>query len=85
VEIETAFGQCLGHLSLARFKLQQMRQSKTGVKTPHSTPAAISKDDTYNIILQSETRPISQEQLVADVKGVFAGFVMVEALCERRQ
>jgi hypothetical protein len=68
----------LGHLFLARSKLQQMRQSKTGVKTPQSTPAAISKDDTYNIILQPEAGPSSQEQLVADFKGVFAGFVMVE-------
>lgn len=39
------------------------------------------KDDTYDIILQPETRPISQEQLVAEVKGIYAGLVMVEAKC----
>jgi hypothetical protein len=50
------------------------------VKTPQSTPAAISKDDIYNIILQPEIRLICQEQLVADVEGV-AGFVMGEAAC----
>lgn len=30
---------------------------------------------------QPETRPISQEQLVAEVKGIYAGLVMVEARC----
>jgi hypothetical protein len=39
------------------------------------------KDDGYDIILQPETRPISQEQLVAEVKGIYAGLVMVEAKC----
>ncbi|KUJ09305.1 uncharacterized protein LY89DRAFT_690348 [Mollisia scopiformis] len=38
-------------------------------------------DDNYDIILQPETRPISQEQLVAEVKGIYAGLVMVEAKC----
>ncbi|KAJ6258181.1 hypothetical protein Dda_7100 [Drechslerella dactyloides] len=33
------------------------------------------------LILQPETRPISQEQLVAEVKGIYAGLVMVEAKC----
>jgi hypothetical protein len=39
------------------------------------------RDDSYDIILQPETRPISQEQLVAEVKGIYAGLVMVEAKC----
>ncbi|KAE8454538.1 hypothetical protein EG329_000161 [Mollisiaceae sp. DMI_Dod_QoI] len=38
-------------------------------------------DESYDIILQPETRPISQEQLVAEVKGIYAGLVMVEAKC----
>jgi len=33
------------------------------------------------IVRQPETRPISQEQLVAEVKGVYAGLVMVEGKC----
>ncbi|KAK6495714.1 hypothetical protein TWF481_002761 [Arthrobotrys musiformis] len=33
------------------------------------------------LILQPETRPIPQEQLVAEVKGIYAGLVMVEAKC----
>lgn len=32
-------------------------------------------------MLQPETRPISQEQLVAEVKGIYAGLVIVEAKC----
>ncbi len=35
----------------------------------------------FDIIRQPETRPISQEQLVAEVKGIYAGLVMVEAKC----
>ena len=38
-------------------------------------------DENYDIVLQPETRPISQEQLVAEVKGIYAGLVMVEAKC----
>jgi hypothetical protein len=33
------------------------------------------------MIGQPETRPISQEQLVAEVKGIYAGLVMVESKC----
>jgi hypothetical protein len=42
---------------------------------------AFPRDDGYDIISQPETRPISQEQLVAEVKGIYAGLVMVEAKC----
>lgn len=35
----------------------------------------------FDMVLQPETRPISQEQLVAEVKGIYAGLVMVEAKC----
>lgn len=40
-----------------------------------------SQSEEYSLILQPETRPISQEQLVAEVKGIYAGLVMVEAKC----
>ncbi|KAL5329581.1 hypothetical protein ACEPPN_003095 [Leptodophora sp. 'Broadleaf-Isolate-01'] len=39
------------------------------------------REESYDIIIQPETRPISQEQLVAEVKGIYAGLVMVEAKC----
>lgn len=34
-----------------------------------------------DILLQPETRPISHEQLVVEVKGIYAGLVMLEAKC----
>ncbi|KAK4119938.1 hypothetical protein N657DRAFT_244275 [Parathielavia appendiculata] len=48
-----------------------------------ATPAAIPPvdDDSTDIIKQPETHPISQEQLVAEVKGIYAGLVMVESKC----
>jgi hypothetical protein len=42
-------------------------------------PPSILED--YAIVLQPETRRISQEQLVAEAKGIYAGLVMVEAKC----
>jgi hypothetical protein len=39
------------------------------------------KSNDYNIVLEPETRPISQEQLVAEVKGIYAGLIMGEAKC----
>ncbi|KAI9649245.1 hypothetical protein NHQ30_001813 [Ciborinia camelliae] len=49
-------------------------------RTPSETDSR-SQSQEYSIILQPETRPISQEQLVAEVKGIYAGLVMVEAKC----
>lgn len=41
-----------------------------------------SDDDTPSKMMrQPETRPISQDQLVAEVKGIYAGLVMVETKC----
>lgn len=40
------------------------------------------EDASVTVMLkQPETRPISQEQLVAEVKGIYAGLVMVETKC----
>ena len=38
-------------------------------------------DDVTEIIKQPETRPISQEQLVAEAKGIYAGLVLAESKC----
>ncbi|RWA11883.1 hypothetical protein EKO27_g3208 [Xylaria grammica] len=37
--------------------------------------------ESCRLIKQPETRPISQEQLVAEVKGIYAGLMMVESKC----
>jgi hypothetical protein len=49
--------------------------------TPTETDQHTSMLENYDIVLQPETRPISQEQLIAEVKGIYAGLVMVEAKC----
>lgn len=35
----------------------------------------------FNIILQPDINPVSQEQLISQVKGIYAGLVMLEAKC----
>jgi len=38
-------------------------------------------EDRLRLVLQPVTRPISAEQLIAEVKGIYAGLIMVEAKC----
>ncbi|CCX15608.1 Similar to Uncharacterized protein YKR096W; acc. no. P36168 [Pyronema omphalodes CBS 100304] len=38
-------------------------------------------EERLRIVLQPETRPISSDQLIAEVKGIYAGLIMVEAKC----
>ena len=45
----------------------------------NGTPEEAETD--IEMLLQPETRPISHEQLVVEVKGIYAGLVMVEAKC----
>ena len=33
------------------------------------------------LLLQPQTRPISYDQLVVEVKGIYADLVMVESIC----
>jgi hypothetical protein len=51
-----------------------------------SSDAALYANDDYlepagKMLLQPETRPITQDQLVNEVKGIYAGLVMVEKKC----
>lgn len=55
------------------------RQTHTS-RPQASHPAAVNENG-GEILKQPETRPISQEQLVAEVKGIYAGLVMVENKC----
>ena len=51
-------------------------------RQPHPPPPPPPpEEESTEIIKQPETRPISQEQLVAEVKGIYAGLVMVESKC----
>ena len=54
--------------------------------TQTSSNAALYTKDDYlepggKMLLQPETRPITQDQLVNEVKGIYAGLVMVEKKC----
>lgn len=58
-------------------KQPHRRQSPT--KSRSSTH--VEENDPTELIKQPETRPISQDQLVTEVKGIYAGLVMVESKC----
>lgn len=61
---------------------QNARQSRRRDNRQVSNQTAEEEDPSVNkMIGQPETRPISQEQLVAEVKGIYAGLVMVESKC----
>jgi hypothetical protein len=49
--------------------------------SPPSSPVFTSGNRESAILLQPETRPITPEQLVNEVKGIYAGLVMVEKKC----
>ena len=50
--------------------------------SPVSSPVVDSFGPTeFRMLLQPETRPITQDQLVNEVRGIYAGLVMVEKKC----
>ncbi|KAH6885374.1 hypothetical protein B0T10DRAFT_94127 [Thelonectria olida] len=64
--------------------LRHPQTNKAGRPPPLSQPALPEPSDGNTgtkMMLQPETRPISQDQLVAEVKGIYAGLVMVETKC----
>ncbi|KAM0323127.1 hypothetical protein ACHAQA_008977 [Verticillium albo-atrum] len=54
---------------------QKQDNNQRGIIGPKKKPGH------EGLIQQPETRPISQEQLVAEVKGIYAGLVLVESKC----
>ena len=66
-------------------KLHSRRRSQRPVSGGESGNPAIKQEtpppDPPGIVRQPATRPISQEQLVAEVKGIYAGLVIVEGKC----
>ncbi|KAK6956282.1 hypothetical protein Daesc_001557 [Daldinia eschscholtzii] len=60
---------------------QTSRQARN-ISQPRNRPDAVEDEsESTRLIKQPETRPISQEQLIAEVKGIYAGLVMVESKC----
>ena len=60
--------------------LQRNRKPQAPDSPPLNEPAENSIVEP-EMLLQPDTRPISHEQLVVEVKGIYAGLVMVEAKC----
>ena len=72
---------------------QEKVLSPTGHDHDKYSSESLPEDDTYyngrpenpetdvEMLLQPETRPISHDQLVVEVQGIYAGLVMVEAKC----
>ena len=65
---------------------EQQFRFGTEQKNTSSLPSSVDDgpepvDVQPEMLLQPETRPISHDQLVIEVKGIYAGLVMVEAKC----
>ncbi|KAK2600575.1 hypothetical protein N8I77_010097 [Diaporthe amygdali] len=60
---------------------QQSRPSRRRENKVNSQTVEEEDPSVNTMLPQPETRPISQEQLVAEVKGIYAGLVMVESKC----
>ena len=58
-----------------------LEQTLSGGDSPPLDGTPEGPDVEPEMLLQPDTRPISHEQLVVEVKGIYAGLVMVEAKC----
>jgi len=69
--------------SLDQEKVAKFTRILAGLEpTPtNNSPVRYLAPEERQILDQPQTRPISQEQLVAEVKGIYAGLVMVEGKC----
>ncbi|CAJ2503087.1 Uu.00g104810.m01.CDS01 [Anthostomella pinea] len=73
-----------GGLTITGKSLEQSSPNQEPPRTRRqhrNRPDAVEDEDSLKLIKQPETRPIGQDQLVAEVKGIYAGLVMVEAKC----
>lgn len=61
--------------------LERDRRTSPGGSPPIGDCATEGLNAEPEMLLQPETRPISHDQLVIEVKGIYAGLVMVEAKC----
>ncbi|KAI8951791.1 hypothetical protein F4801DRAFT_263135 [Xylaria longipes] len=67
--------------SVSRTKPSSSKPTKSQATPRRSEPPPEEDSEALRLIKQPETRPISQEQLVAEVKGIYAGLMMVESKC----
>ena len=80
---QTRGGILLREKSPAAFQSSLAKRGSPSVNLEASPPSSplFNTDKESTMLLQPETRPISQDQLVNEVKGIYAGLVMVEKKC----
>ncbi|KAL8722555.1 MAG: hypothetical protein Q9181_007462, partial [Wetmoreana brouardii] len=82
-----ARGKATGHGSPSANKSRLQNKAASGPSHDPDQSAEAKRDNTDvegtqpQMLLQPETRPISHAQLVVEVKGIYAGLVMVEHKC----
>ena len=86
IMINSSFNDEDPHKRLALSSGQPATSEERRVEWPNETdsehPDGYADPDLEpEILLQPETRPISHDQLVVEVKGIYAGLVMLEAKC----
>ncbi|KAI1612193.1 hypothetical protein EDD36DRAFT_420044 [Exophiala viscosa] len=69
------------HLRQSSHLLQEKSSFMSSPNPASIHPQDVPSGNETKMLLQPETRPISQEQLVNEVKGIYAGLVMVEKKC----
>ncbi|TAQ88143.1 hypothetical protein B7494_g3538 [Chlorociboria aeruginascens] len=62
-------------------KRRKRRRLSESSATSTDGPNGASSSGSDDIVHEPETRPLSQEQLIAEVNGIYAGLIMVEAKC----
>ena len=68
----------------SRYRLSELslpKRSTAGFYLPNELTEVEKLNSEPEMLLLPETRPISHEQLVIEVKGIYAGVVLVEAKC----
>ncbi|KAH6876711.1 hypothetical protein B0T10DRAFT_414126 [Thelonectria olida] len=63
------------------YKRRSPSVEEHGASPPSANIRSRARNTGTKMMLQPETRPISQSQLVAEVKGIYDGLVMVETKC----
>jgi hypothetical protein len=67
-----------------RTSIEAIKESDKCERAAHDPLPSIEpyeNEEQLGIILQPETRPMSSDQLIAEVKVIYAGLLMVEAKC----
>lgn len=59
----------------------QFRPPRADLASPRVHPADITTTPGFNLFRQAETKPITSDQLVSEIKGIYEGLTVVEFKC----